>query len=170
MCMQKVKLHTRTHAHTKGESYPMWMWPNDPAVTHSAHLPQRGTEGGDRGGGEGVVREGEVRSWGRRMGGGHKSNLGRNRAKKECVFMVNFEFSFAQMCCLVLWEVLVVLDPPLFLLCALPLLTNTTHTLTHTHALKELNVFLLAWGSSIYQNLLSAVSFKLEPSLTSYGK
>lgn len=96
------------------------------------------------------MREGEVGygtgGWGvskcSREGRGDRSNLARNRGQKECVFTVNFEFTFAQMCFSVPREVLVVSDPPAFFLSVFPLLTNTTqhtHSHKHTHLRNKMN-------------------------------
>lgn len=118
----------------------MWMWPNDPAVTHSAHLPQRGTEGGDRGGG---VLRAEEEKVGFRSGVGAKCSGGsgvleqlRTEWRKERMRLhANFEFTFAQMCCLVPKSFSGFAPPtPIYsFFMSSPFFTNTTHTNSHKH-------------------------------------
>ena len=136
--MQKVNLHTHTYTHKRGAlpHVDVTQWPCCHTQCPSATERHRGR--GQRGGGGWIWGDGGVSkcSGG---GGGHRSNLGRNRRKKECVFTVNFQFTFAQMCCLVprrsfssFWTP----PPPFFLLSPMcfPFLTKTpTHTHTHTH-------------------------------------
>lgn len=157
----------------------MWMWPNDPAVTHSAHLPQRGTEGGDRGGG---VLRAEEEKVGFRSGVGAKCSGGsgvleqlRTEWRKERMRLhANFEFTFAQMCCLVPKSFSgFAPQPPSILSSCPPPFLPTQHTPTHTNTLtqipQEQNVLLLAWGWSIQKHPV-VVSLNLKPFQASYGK
>lgn len=128
-----------------------------------------------------VSREGEVGFWRGGRQGCEEMKWGcveaqekpgtEREGKKETVFTVHFQFTFAQMCCLKPQEVLVgltLLSSLCVCVCGTPApLFFSLNITTHRH--NHLRIFLLP-GDGISRTSCLLVSFKPELSQASYGK